>query len=430
MQKLLITNVNDIAVSTVCEDMTMRTIRVLQEDSILGNIYVGRVENIVNNIQAAFVEYAKGQKGYYSLTENDKHIFLNRKNTDKLCAGDLILVQVSRESVKTKEPTLTSKISLTGRFCALSLNNKLEHPSVFASRKITDEERKSHLQRIVKETVKGVMRKHYGDKNEEKNCGSTASEQHVSGQPVFDIIIRTNAENAADDAVVSEAAKLVERLIEIMKYAPTRVAFTKMYSPTDTCLEDVQNLRATNLEKIITDIPEIYETVRRYLLENEPEELSKLELYDDKLLSLASLYNIAGQLKNALSTRVWLPSGGYLVIEPTEALTVIDVNTGKFTGNRKLTDNTYLKINKQAAEEIGRQLALRNLSGIIIVDFINLDTKEERKELMDYLEQILSKDMVPASVVDMTKLGLVEITRKKIRKPLHEILNGNRKAQE
>lgn len=418
MQKLILTNVNNITISAVCEDMTMRTVRVIEDNSVIGNIYVGRVENIVNNIQAAFVEFEKGQKGYYSLTENTSHIFLNRKEKLKLCQGDLILVQVSRDGVKTKEPSLTGRIGLTGRFCALSLNNKTEYSSVFASKKIADEKRKAHLQRIVKDAVKSTIHDVYGEADTDVNI------------PIFDIIIRTNAENAADEAVVCEACKLVSKLAEIMKYAPSRTAFTKMHTATDTTLEDVQNMRAANLEKIITDIPEVYENIKNYITENEPDELSKLEFYNDELLPLANLYNLEGQLKNALKSKVWLQSGGYLVIEPTEALTVIDVNTGKFMGNRKLTDNTYLKINKEAAAEIGRQLMLRNLSGIIIVDFINLSTKAEQKELMAYLEEILSKDNVPTSLVDMTKLGLVEITRKKIRKPLHEILDRDARLKQ
>lgn len=413
MQKLIITNINDITVSAVYDDMTMQSVRVPDEGSVIGNIYVGRVENIVKNIQAAFVEFNKGRKGYYSLTENTEHIFLNHKENNKLCQGDLILVQVSKDSVKTKEPTLTSQISLTGRFCVLSLNHKTDYCSVFASKKLEDEKKK-RLQQAVKEAVRSAMYDIYREDAVSKSSGSV---------PVFDIIIRTNAENMPEEAVASEAVELVGKFADIMKYAPSRTAFTRMYAATDTLLEDVQNIRAVSLERIITDIPSVYETIRGYLAKNEPDELFKLELYNDELLPLASLYNMQKQIDSALKNRVWLSSGAYLVIEPTEALTVIDVNTGKFTGNRKLTDNTYLKINKEAAAEIARQLKLRNLSGIIIVDFINLNTREDERELMSYFEQLLSKDTVPTSLIDMTKLGLVEITRKKIRKPLHEILN-------
>ena len=248
------------------------------------------------------------------------------------------------------------------------------------------------------------------------NSTPTASDMH------FNIIVRTNAEDAPEEPVTAEVSRIVTTMCDILKDAVTRKGLTRMYSPEESCLEDVQNMRATNLEKIITDIPEVYDSVRRYLGENEPGEAAKLEFYDDMQLPLNKLYSVESQISTALNKRVWLPSGGYLVIEPTEALTVIDVNSGKFTGNRKLKDNTYLKINMEAAVEIGRQLMLRNLSGIIVVDFINLNTFEEKKELMSYLADILKADTVPTSVVDMTRLGLVEITRKKIRKPLHEVI--------
>lgn len=409
MQRLLITKFNGQTLCAVCDQMTIRTVRVIEDESILGNIYVGRVENVVNNINAAFIEYARGQKGYYSLTDNEHHIFLNPKNNDRMCIGDLVLVQVSREGVKTKEPTLTGRIGITGRYCALTLDCKSENSSVFISKKITDEDRRSYLKGIVKDAMNAYTASSV-------NSTLTASDMH------FNIIVRTNAEDAPEEPVTAEVSRIVTTMCDILKDAVTRKGLTRMYSPEESCLEDVQNMRATNLEKIITDIPEVYDSVRRYLGENEPGEAAKLEFYDDMQLPLNKLYSVESQISTALNKRVWLPSGGYLVIEPTEALTVIDVNSGKFTGNRKLKDNTYLKINMEAAVEIGRQLMLRNLSGIIVVDFINLNTFEEKKELMSYLADILKADTVPTSVVDMTRLGLVEITRKKIRKPLHEVI--------
>lgn len=413
MQRLLITKFNGQTLCAVCDQMTIRTVRVIEDESILGNIYVGRVENVVNNINAAFIEYAREKKGYYSLTDNEHHIFLNPKNNDRMCIGDLVLVQVSREGVKTKEPTLTGRIGITGRYCALTLDCKSENSSVFISKKITDEDRRSYLKGIVKDAMNNALNAYTASS---VNSTPTASDMH------FNIIVRTNAEDAPEEPVTAEVSRIVTTMCDILKDAVTRKGLTRMYSPEESCLEDVQNMRATNLEKIITDIPEVYDSVRRYLGENEPGEAAKLEFYDDMQLPLNKLYSVESQISTALNKRVWLPSGGYLVIEPTEALTVIDVNSGKFTGNRKLKDNTYLKINMEAAVEIGRQLMLRNLSGIIVVDFINLNTFEEKKELMSYLADILKADTVPTSVVDMTRLGLVEITRKKIRKPLHEVI--------
>ena len=154
-------------------------------------------------------------------------------------------------------------------------------------------------------------------------------------------------------------------------------------------------------------------------------ELSRLRYYADPSLSLSGLYNLASKRKEAFERRVWLKSGGYLVIEPTEALTVIDVNSGKYIGKKAARD-TFRLINAEAAVEIARQLRLRNLSGIILVDFINMERKEDEKELMHLLALELKKDPIKAAVIDMTPLGLVELTRKKVRKPLREQMAAGR----
>ncbi len=150
-------------------------------------------------------------------------------------------------------------------------------------------------------------------------------------------------------------------------------------------------------------------------------ETLSLKYYNDPLLSLGSLYSVKSFLKNALSEKVWLKSGAYLIIQPTEALTVIDVNTGKNVAKKDVQEN-FLKINKEAAIEIAYQLRLRNISGIIIIDFMNLTSKEAEDELMSLLRAELKKDPIPTQLIDMTKLGLVEVTRKKVRKSLGEIL--------
>lgn len=160
--------------------------------------------------------------------------------------------------------------------------------------------------------------------------------------------------------------------------------------------------------------------MRRYLDKNQKADLEKLQFYQDPLLPLIKLYKLEAALEEALERRVWLKSGGYLVIEPTEALTVVDVNTGKYSG-KKNAEDTILKINLEAAAGTARQLCLRNLSGIIIVDFIDMAREEHKQQLLTALEEELKKDPVKTVLVDMTKLGLVEITRKKVRKPLHEV---------
>ena len=163
----------------------------------------------------------------------------------------------------------------------------------------------------------------------------------------------------------------------------------------------------------------MYEEIKEFLEEHQPEDLEKLRLYSDKLLPLYKLYSIEKHVENALKERVWMKSGAYLVIQPTEALTVIDVNTGKCI-DKKRDDRAYLKINIEAAKEAARQIRLRNLSGIILIDFINLSSKELMDELMEYFGKELRRDPIATTLVDITKLQLVEVTRKKIRKPFHE----------
>ena len=173
------------------------------------------------------------------------------------------------------------------------------------------------------------------------------------------------------------------------------------------------------LEAILTDQADFYEELKRYLYLHQQEDLEKLSFYQDPLLSLSALYGLDKAVEEALGKRVWLKSGGYLVIEPTEAMVVIDVNTGKYSGKKTLQE-TIFKINLEAAQEIARQIRLRNLSGIIIVDFIDMEPGENRELLLKALSEAAAADPVKTTVVGMTKLNLVEMTRKKVRRPLHE----------
>lgn len=391
-KKLVITKISNRIVSSVYEDQKMTEVNVSDSNSLcLHDIYIGRVENIVKNINCAFIEIEKGVKCYYSIDDNPSHIFLNRKNSDKVNIGDLMLVQISKEGIKTKLASVTCEINLPGKYVVLVKNAS----GIMVSNKIKDKARSSSIKALLKPLLAD------------------------SSEP-FGFIVRTNAETADEKSIYDEALKLKESFEHIMKIAPFRPAFTQVYSSEPSYFEDIRNIRTEELEAIITDDAELYQAIKSHFETSYPVELSKLKFYDDKLLSLAKLYNIEGSIRNAIGKKVWLKSGGYLVIEPTEALTVIDVNTGKFSGNKKVKEDTFLKINLEAAEEIGRQLKLRNLSGIIIIDFINMQERENKQILWDYLDKILSMDSVATKLVDMTRLDLIELTRKKIRKPLHE----------
>jgi len=389
-RKLVITKIDNKIVSALYENGEPAELHCTkkQEASVaeLGNIYVGKVKNIVGNISAAFVEIGNGIECYYSIPENPTPIFTRKIGKKSINAGDELLVQVSKEAVKTKVPTVTSKLSFTGKFCVLTTGDT----RMGASLKLEKEE-KERLTQIAKE----YMSENYG------------------------LIMRTNAKGISEDVLKNEIEKLIQEYEKIVLSAQTRVCFSCLKKAPEAYLTELKNVQQEGLEEIVVEDYEIYEETKNYLESYQPEDLNKLRLYEDKLLPLHKLYNLEKQIEKALKEKVWMKSGAYLVIEPTEALTVIDVNTGKCIDKKK-DDKAYLKINKEAAKEVAKQIRLRNLTGIILIDFINLSSKELTDELLDFFERELKKDPIATTLVDITKLQLVEVTRKKIRKPFHE----------
>lgn len=357
------------------------------DQSILGNIYIGKVSNIVKNINSAFVDIGGGQTGYLSLSDDFLYYAGNRSSDGKLRQGDEIVVQVERDAVKTKAPVLTGNLNFTGRYFVLTSGKK----QIGFSSKITD----SGWKQEIKPYLEGLKDEDFG------------------------IIVRTNAPGASKKELERELMQLKEAFRRVMDNAKNRTCYSLLYRSDPSYLTGLRDSLKASLEEIITDEPDIYEAVKSYLACYQPEDLKRLTLYEDSLLPLGKLYRIEKTMEEALGKRIWLKSGGYLVIEPTEALSVIDVNTGKYTGKKTLRD-TIMKINLEAAQEIGHQLRLRNLSGIIIIDFIDMEAEEDKKALMERLKVIFSKDPVKTTLVEMTKLNLVEVTRKKIRKPLYE----------
>lgn len=360
------------------------------EESLLGNIYVGRVEQVVKNIDAAFLSFGKERTGYYSLKDNKCPCFLNPKNNASFHQGDLLLVQVSKEPVKTKEYTLTSDFSLTGRYAVLTVGNN----QMSISGKITD----MAWRDACKEACKHCCTKEYG------------------------FIVRTNAGKVSFEVILKEMEELADRFHFIREKARCLSAHSLILKAPVSYLKNLRDVYDSDLTEILTDKPEIYDGLKAYLSEKEQTELlGKLSLYQDSLQSLFHLYSLKAVMESALKKRVWLRSGANLVIESTEALTVIDVNTGKYSG-KKNVEETRLIINKEAAKEIAKQLRLRNISGIIIVDFINMDSSQSVSELLDYFTTQLRKDPVRTYLAGMTNLGLAEVTRQKGRKPFAEQL--------
>jgi ribonuclease G len=223
-----------------------------------------------------------------------------------------------------------------------------------------------------------------------------------------------------EEIIVGELTMLKEGYEAIRKYGVHKSRFSLLYSTPPGYICDIRDGYADHVDEFITDDLDLYEHIKEYLEHYQSEDIGKLKLYKDSLLSLNNLYGILEKLREAVKPLVWLKSGGSLVIQPTEALTVIDVNTGKAISGKRKVQETFLKINREAAKEIAKQIRLRNLSGIIIIDFIDLELKKDKELLMEELEGYLKLDPIKTTLVDMTALGLVEVTRKKVRKPLHE----------
>lgn len=357
-----------------------------QQASVLHNIYVGKVVNIVKNINAAFIEIEDGVSCYYSLEDNPQPFYTKKGNSQRMAAGDELLVQVSRESVKTKAPTVTSAISLSGKYLVLTAGKT----RISASSKLPPEKKAALTKQM--------------------ECFSNSE---------YGWIVRTNAADVPAEMLISEAKRLQTRFVKIRETAQYRPCRACLYRSPAAWLSHLKDFYSAGYSRIITDDEAIFTQISDYLSEYQPEDLDKLTRYQDRLLPLAKLYSLEGAFEDALRERVWLKSGAYLVIQPTEALTAIDVNTGKYERGKKAQE-TYLKINLEAAREIARQIRLRGISGMILVDFINMASEAHKKELMRSFDTYLSADPAKACVVDMTALGLVEVTRKRVQKPLAE----------
>lgn len=359
-----------------------------EESSILGNIYIGKVNNIVKSLNSAFVDFADGRTGYYSLTDNPVSAFADG-HEGKLKCGDEIIVQVAKEAVKSKDPVLTGNLNFTGKYAVLTSGKTVIGFSSKIGDKIWKDELRPELEALT-EMVVGV-------------------------------IVRTNA-YGQKEALLREVEALMDKYRGVVAAAKYRTCGSLLYEAEPEYLKSLRSCPAGSLEEIITDEEDVYRNLESYLKLYDAGSSCRLRYYEDSMLSLASLYSLETVMDQACQKRVWLKSGGYLVIEYTEAMVVIDVNTGKYSGKKNLTD-TIRMINLEAAHEICRQLRLRNLSGIIMVDFIDMKEDADKTLLMDTLRTLVKSDPVKTSVVDMTQLNLVEMTRKKEKKPLWEQLS-------
>ena len=365
----------------------------VQEDGInIGDIFIAKVKNVVKNINAAFIEYADKKTGYLSLENTYEPIITNRTYDGRVVAGDEIIVQLEKEAVRTKEPVFTTNLSLAGKYCVIT-SGKLEKG---VSKKCTKSE-KERLLALIPDNIK------YG------------------------VVVRTNAASLLDSEggiLKEECANLCALMDKLLHEKIHRTCYSRIYKVPPlyfTALRDDGSLMHNSGEcQIITDDAQLYDELKEFVSLNMPENLPYTVLYDDSSYPLQKLYSVETKLKELTSPTVWLKSGAYLVIEKTEAMYVIDVNSGKNIVKRENQEYIY-NINCEAAEEIIRQMRLRNLSGIIMVDFINMG-KEHQEKLLQKLKMLASKEHILTTIVDITPLGIVEITRKKTTKSLSEQL--------
>ena len=359
-----------------------------QEQGMLGNIYVGIVENIQKNIGAAFVRIRPGVTGYLPLSEQEGAVLKTRKRDGKaeLRQGDELLVQVDKEAMKQKPIRLTSNLSFSGRYLVLTTGKR----TMNFSRKLESEDKK-RLKRI----LFPVMGEEYG------------------------MIVRTNAAGASEEELCSEWSLLHERLEKVVNYGISRTCCSCIYQAPGSWIDTLKQYSFEDLCKAVTDVPEVCREITAYLDDTGANGKVAVDFYEDKLLPLHKLYQFPSLAERLRQRQVWLKSGGFLVIEQTEAFVAVDVNTGKYSG-KKNSEETFHKINLEAAEEAARQIRLRQLSGTILIDFINMDRAEYRRELIQFLKKCVEMDPVKTKVIDMTSLQIAELTRTKERKSFAE----------
>ena len=381
---LIITHYKDKLISAYFDNANKNRLIKMSVSSIqnlasnVGDIYLGRIKNIVKNINAAFVEIANGEICFLQ--------FSDKTDIKKYHNEMDIVVQVTTEAIKTKQATVTTNINLTGKFLIKTHKNEI----------------------AVSSKIKNVSKK--------KELISLLENEGATG-----FIIRTNAGDASAEDILKEYNYLNNLYNEVYKKAEHSLAHSLLYRLSfEEC--EVRDCYDNEIDRIITDDKSIFENIKNYTAKTWPWLNEKISLYTDESFPLNAMYSLNTKIERALSKKVWLDSGAYLIIEPTEACTVIDVNTGKAVKKGKDKEKHFLEINKEAAKEAMLQISLRNLSGIILIDFIDMKEETSNEELIKYLRTLASCDSVKTTVVDMTALGLIEITRKKMYKPLHEMI--------
>ena len=351
--------------------------------SMVGNIYLGRVQNVLPGMEAAFVDIGRGRNAVLYAGEvnyNEEDLDGEAPRIEKvLKAGQPVLVQVTKDPIGAKGARLTAQVSLAGRYLVL----QPEDNTFGISRRLPETERAR-----LRDTLKEVRPKGLG------------------------LIVRTAAEGASADDLRADLAPLQARWEAVERKAKKSSAPAVIYSEPELVVRVIRDIFSPDFVELVVDGDELYARVEEYLTEVAPDLLPKLHKHQGKL-PVFEHYRVVEQIHKALERKVWLPSGGSIVIDRTEAMTVIDVNTGKFVGKANL-EETVVANNLEAADEIVRQLRLRDIGGIIIIDFIDMLFERNQQAVVDRLRAALVRDKTKSQVMEVSSLGLVQMTRKRV----------------
>lgn len=359
-----------------------------------GNIYCGIVKNVLPGMQSAFVDIGEDKNAFLHIkdvipkvsneTGNKEEDFSKYKIKDYIKQGMPILVQIKKDEEAQKGARISTHISLTGRFCVLMVDVNF----ITISQKIENSEERKRLRKIAAEIL---------NKQEEK----------------FGVIIRTASEGKKKEEIEEDLEKLIalwNQIKESYDTAKKQKVPQLICQNYDVVSKFLTGVLDTGIDKITFNSKTSYQEIEKYLKSIGKEEI-KLEYKEN----LNNIYDIDSQIEKMERRKVWLDCGGFITIDKTEALTAIDVNSGKFTGKKNSSkENTVVKVNEEATIEIAKQLRLRNISGIIVIDYIDMENDQDRNEIIKLLEKEIKKDRSKTQIIGFTKLDLLEMTRKKM----------------
>ncbi|MDO8886145.1 Rne/Rng family ribonuclease [Candidatus Oleimmundimicrobium sp.] len=378
----------------IVEDSKLAEIYIERIDthSIVGNVYLGKVKDVLPGMEASFIDIGLRKNAFLYVdevlfSEEEMESTTPLKIQHMLKKGQDVLIQVTREPMGTKGARVTTFISLAGKYLVL-----MPYGDVLGVSKRLPEEEKKKL-------------KEFGKKIKPKNMG---------------LIIRTAAEGAKLDDLKKDLNYLKRAWNMIKTKADRSKSPNLIYSEEELALKMVRDVFASDFQRLIIDCPQRYKKIMSYLKKTNPEFRSKVQLYKDSM-PLFDKFNINSQIESSLNRKVWLRSGGHISIDPTEALTAIDVNTGKYVGKTSLGE-TIFKTNLEAADEVARQIRLRDIGGIVVIDFIDMIDPRHRKKLFQAFNNALACDRTKSKVVEISKLGLAEMTRKNVSEGIMDIL--------